>query len=62
MIWLLIKYIIFISLSNFRDPIAIFNYVIPCVDIKFMPWRWTKFTSLFNGIKKRQQSWRQMGW
>ena len=52
MIWLLIKYIIFISLFNFRDPIAIFNYVIPCVDIKFMPWRSIKIVTLFKGIKK----------
>ncbi len=62
MIQPLIKPIIFIGLFNFHDPIAIFNYVIPCVDIKFMPWRWTKFAHLFNGIKKRQQSWRQMRW
>jgi len=62
MIQPLIKPIIFIGLFNFRDPIAIFNYVIPCVDIKFTPWRWTKFAHLFNDIKKRQQSWRQMRW
>ena len=53
-----IKTIYFIDLLNFRDPIGNFNYVIPCVDIKFMPWRWTKFMSLFNSIKKRQLSWR----
>jgi len=32
-----IKTIYFIDLFNFRDPIGNFNYVIPCVDIKFMP-------------------------
>lgn len=53
-----IKTIYFIDLFNFRDPIGNFNYVIPCVDIKFMLWRWTKFMSLFNSIKKRQLSWR----
>ncbi|KAA5966615.1 hypothetical protein F3I51_20355 [Pantoea sp. M_6] len=37
-----IKCLFFICFINYRDVIAIFNSVIPCVDIKFMPWRWTK--------------------
>ncbi|TPV43014.1 hypothetical protein FJW01_07675 [Pantoea deleyi] len=47
-----IKNINFSSLFNFRDPIAIFNSAIPCVDIKFMPWRWTKSSRAFRARKK----------